>query len=192
MVGTDFERVPSFVFGEGLAGTKGTTMGKMPQKLRETIASNIRQCRVRTYPGRGGGKKCAEEFGVSPQQWSPWESGKRTPDELRLEQIAVFFKTTVEWLRTDHSLATETSQTIPNPIPSPSASPSMYRINYQILYELMVLTGKLQQLCATILSEGIALPIPAGAPPITVRSPHCSGFTSSEVASTPSGTGFPG
>ncbi len=77
-------------------------MGKMPDALRETIARNIRDCRMNKYPGRGGGKRCAESFGVSPQQWSPWESGKRTPDELRLEQIANFFGATVEWFRRDH------------------------------------------------------------------------------------------
>ena len=77
-------------------------MGKMPDALRETIARNIRECRLRKFPGRGGGKRCAESFGVSPQQWSPWESGKRTPDELRLEQIAAFFDSTVEWFRRDH------------------------------------------------------------------------------------------
>ena len=77
-------------------------MGKMPDALRETIARNIRYCRMRKFPGRGGGKRCAESFGVSPQQWSPWESGKRTPDELRLEQIANFFGTTLEWFRRDH------------------------------------------------------------------------------------------
>ena len=77
-------------------------MGKMPDALRETIARNIRDCRMNKFPGRGGGKRCAESFGVSPQQWSPWESGKRTPDELRLEQIANFFATTVEWFRRDH------------------------------------------------------------------------------------------
>ena len=77
-------------------------MGKMPDALRETIARNIRDCRMNKFPGRGGGKRCAESFGVSPQQWSPWESGKRTPDELRLEQIANFFTTTVEWFRRDH------------------------------------------------------------------------------------------
>lgn len=77
-------------------------MGKMPNALRENIARNIRECRLKNFPGRGGGKRCAESFGVSPQQWSPWESGKRTPDELRLEQIANFFGTTVEWFRRDH------------------------------------------------------------------------------------------
>ncbi|MCC8190320.1 MAG: helix-turn-helix transcriptional regulator [Planctomycetes bacterium] len=77
-------------------------MGKMPNALRENIARNIRDCRLKNFPGRGGGKRCAESFGVSPQQWSPWESGKRTPDELRLEEIAKFFGTTVEWFRRDH------------------------------------------------------------------------------------------
>lgn len=80
-------------------------MGKIPHHLRETIARNIRNCRLRKFPGRGGAKKCAEEFGVSPQQWSPWERGGRTPDEDRLEAIAMFFGVTVEFLRRDRSIA---------------------------------------------------------------------------------------
>ncbi len=78
-------------------------MGKIPNELRKIIARNIRDCRVKKFPGRGGGKKCAETFGVSPQQWSPWERGMRTPDELRLSQIAEFFGVTVEFLRRDNS-----------------------------------------------------------------------------------------
>ncbi len=77
-------------------------MGKIPKDLREAIARNIRDCRMKKFPGRGGGKKCAEEFGVSPQQWSPWERGMRTPDELRLSQIADFFGVSVEFLRRDN------------------------------------------------------------------------------------------
>lgn len=77
-------------------------MGKIPNELRETIARNIRDCRMKKFPGRGGGKKCAESFGVSPQQWSPWERGMRTPDEQRLSQIADFFGVTVEFLRRDN------------------------------------------------------------------------------------------
>ncbi len=65
-------------------------MGKIPNELREIIARNIKQCRVKKYPGRGGGKKCAEAFGV-------------TPDELRLSQIADFFGVSVEWMRRDNS-----------------------------------------------------------------------------------------
>lgn len=79
-------------------------MGKIPNELRETIARNIRECRMKKYPGRGGGKKCAESFGVSAQQWSPWERGMRTPDELRLLQIADFFGVTVEFLRRDNRI----------------------------------------------------------------------------------------
>ncbi|MDR1612772.1 MAG: helix-turn-helix transcriptional regulator [Planctomycetota bacterium] len=79
----------------------------MPSELRETIAGNIRDCRQNKFPGRGGGKKCAEAFGVSPQQWSPWERGMRTPDELRLSQIAAFFGVSVEYLRRDNSAPRE-------------------------------------------------------------------------------------
>ena len=82
-------------------------MGKIPDELRETIARNIRECRMKKYPGRGGGKKCAGAFGVSPQQWSPWERGLRTPDEVRLTQIAGFFGVTVEYLRRDNRLKQE-------------------------------------------------------------------------------------
>lgn len=78
-------------------------MGKIPKELRDTIARNIRNCRMNKFPGRGGGKKCAEAFGVSPQQWSPWERGMRTPDEYRLSQIAKFFDVSVEFLRRDNS-----------------------------------------------------------------------------------------
>ncbi len=74
-------------------------MGRIPAELRASIAANIRSERLKKYPGRGGGKQCAKDFGVSPQQWSPWERGKRTPDELRLEAIAEFFGVTVAYLR---------------------------------------------------------------------------------------------
>lgn len=74
-------------------------MGKIPKELRQKIADSIKSLRLKQYPGRGGGKRCAEAFGVSPQQWSPWERGMRTPDEDRLLQIADFFKTTVEDIR---------------------------------------------------------------------------------------------
>ncbi len=78
-------------------------MGKIPTELRNIIARNIRECRKKKFPGRGGSKKCAEKFGVSPQQWSPWERGKRTPDEDRLAKIAKFFGVDVEFLRRDNS-----------------------------------------------------------------------------------------
>ncbi len=97
-------------------------MGKIPSELRETIAKNIRDCRMKKFPGRGGGKKCAESFGVSPQQWSPWERGMRTPDELRLSQIADFFGVTVEFLRRDNAVRPPESAL--------SESPSAYGMLY--------------------------------------------------------------
>ena len=93
-------------------------MGRIPNHLRITIASNIRECRLKKFPGRGGGKECAEAFGVSPQQWSPWERGMRTPDEKRRAQLAEFFGVSVEYLRSDHSS--------PNTPPQPeSTEPSL-------------------------------------------------------------------
>ena len=83
--------------------TKGLSMGRIPDELRQIIAANIRAERMKKFPGRGGGKRCAEAFGVSPQQWSPWERGTRTPDEIRLQQLAGFFSVTVEHMRRDHS-----------------------------------------------------------------------------------------
>ncbi len=103
---------------------KGLSMGRIPDELRKTIAANIRAERVKNFPGRGGGKKCAEAFShyigrnVSPQQWSPWERGMRTPDESRLQQIADFFDTTVENLRRN------TSKTATPPTPPDSSSSS--------------------------------------------------------------------
>ena len=100
-------------------------MGAIPQELREIIAWNIRACRVRKFPGRGGGKKCAEAFGVSPQQWSPWERGMRTPDEIRLSQMAEFFDVTVEWMRRDHRPppAEQPQETPPKTDSPPAPSP---------------------------------------------------------------------
>lgn len=100
-------------------------MGRIPNALRETIAKNIRSCRVKRFPGRGGSKKCAEALGVSPQQWSPWERGMRTPDEGRMIAIAKFFGVTVEWLRTDHSMppGQEQSQEQPGEPPGEQSNP---------------------------------------------------------------------
>ena len=93
--------LPPFLLAARL--TKGLSMGRIPEELRRIIAANIRAERMKKYPGWGGGKRCAEAFGVTPQQWSPWERGTRSPDEFRLRQLAEFFGVTVEHLRCDHS-----------------------------------------------------------------------------------------
>ncbi len=86
---------------------------RIPIPLRVIIARNIRRCRFQKFGGRGGSKRCAEAFGVSPQQWSPWERGMRTPSESRLAEIADFFGVTVEWMCRENG-----------PPPEPQASPS--------------------------------------------------------------------
>ncbi len=77
-------------------------MARIPDELRQLIARNIKFCRLQRYAGRGGVKQCAEAFGVMPQQWSPWEKGRRTPDENRMVQIADFFGVTVDYLCSSH------------------------------------------------------------------------------------------
>ena len=102
-------------------------MGKIPKTLRLTIAANIRACRMKKFPGHGGCTKCAKAFGVSPQQWSPWERGRRMPDETRLEQIATLFGVTVEYLRKDHSHILPdppSSGVVPNSHPTTAEPPA--------------------------------------------------------------------
>lgn len=82
-------------------------MAKIPEDLRKVIGDNIRSCRQKAFPGRGGGKQCAAALGVSPQQWSPWEKGTRTPDETSLRAIAKLFGVDVEYMRHDNTASTE-------------------------------------------------------------------------------------
>jgi transcriptional regulator with XRE-family HTH domain len=78
-------------------------MGKVPGDLRKNIAANIRDCRSKQYPRWGGSKLCAQDFGVSPQQWSQWERGTHMPDEFRMIEIARFFDVSTEYLRRDNT-----------------------------------------------------------------------------------------
>lgn len=69
-------------------------------ELRLLIAWRIRNERSKLFPGIGGAKKCAEKFGVSQQQWSLYESGRRTPDDERLSELADLFKVTLKHMKT--------------------------------------------------------------------------------------------
>ena len=64
---------------------------------RLIIAYNIKKRRMQKYPASG---KCAEDYGVPHSQWSPWESGKRTPDPKRLVSIAKFLGCNAKDLQT--------------------------------------------------------------------------------------------
>ncbi len=77
-------------------------MAKIPEALKKTVGANIAFLRKKKFPGFGGAQICAAEFGVSPQQWSPWERGSRMPNEDRMQSIAEFFGVTVAWIREDH------------------------------------------------------------------------------------------
>ena len=86
-------------------------MGKVPVDLRRNIAANIRNCRCSRYPKWGGSKRCAEDFGVSPQQWSQWERGSHMPDEYRMMEIADFFGVSTAYLRRDNNVQSAGSGT---------------------------------------------------------------------------------
>lgn len=143
-------------------------MGKIPAELRTTIAVNIRKCRLKRFPGRGGGMRCAAAFGVSPQQWSPWERGMRTPDELRMRQIARFFNVTVEYLRTDHTAEAERQSAPPPSTPfiddQPSPPPLLAR---DVRCMLAALTKELTEsgIKVTITLEKQAAPAHPVSPP---------------------------
>lgn len=97
-------------------------MGKIPPNLKADIGRNIKRERVKKIgPQRGMSKKCAKEFGVSPQQWSPWENAMRTPDEHRMEDLARFFGVSKEYLRRsaqDYDLTySQWQQGVRNPLP---------------------------------------------------------------------------
>lgn len=56
---------------------------------RLIIAYNIKKERKARFKTAG---ECVEKYGVQHSQWSPWESGRRTPDPKRLEDLEKFFK----------------------------------------------------------------------------------------------------
>ena len=113
-------------------------MGRIPENLKQLIGKNLRAYRMRRFPGYGGSKKCAEALGVSQQQWSTWESGRRMPDEVRLAGIAAFFQIRVEELRQELSFS------LPAACPDPEISEFLSCSGR--LFELLL---KLQQNVAT-------------------------------------------
>lgn len=75
----------------------------LTKEQRKNLVENLRALRTSRYPGRGGSRKAANDFGVVPQQWSHWENGKRTPSNAYLKKIADFFGvTTDDLLRPGH------------------------------------------------------------------------------------------
>lgn len=70
------------------------------KELRDIIAWRITSERHKRFPQHGGAGKCAKEFGLSVQQWSQYENGRRTPGDDRLKEIADHFDVSPEHLKT--------------------------------------------------------------------------------------------
>ncbi len=98
---------------------------------RVTIAKNISACRIEKFPEHGGSRKCAAEFSryigkhITPQQWSVWECGMRTPKEESLQQIAEFFGKTLEYMYSDNSPPASPIPVMPRDVPAGSSYADM-------------------------------------------------------------------
>ena len=55
------------------------------------LAVNIRSCRDKYFPERGGGNRLAKAIGVSPQLMSQWVNGARMPPVEKLHALAKVF-----------------------------------------------------------------------------------------------------
>lgn len=67
-------------------------------KFEATPINHIKN-REKRYPFHGGKGKCAMDFGVSPQMWSNWETGRSTPDDANQAKLAEFFGISLSQLR---------------------------------------------------------------------------------------------
>lgn len=86
-----------------------------PQKdetLCRIISKNIRELRLKKFPGHGGQTKCATKFDVNVRTWNGWEAGRNIPSEEYQRKLAVFFSISVAQLRGDLPLKTEKSPVI--------------------------------------------------------------------------------
>lgn len=66
------------------------------------IRSVLKKFREKQFPGRGGIRICAEKFGIHPQQWRDWESGKQEPRADYLQKLSEFMKVSVDELLADN------------------------------------------------------------------------------------------
>lgn len=73
--------------------------GKKDKTLGEAIRCAITRLREERYPGHGGKKKCAEDFGIHPQMWRDWENGHRTPGSAYQKKLSEFFGVSLAQLR---------------------------------------------------------------------------------------------
>lgn len=81
--------------------------------LSETIRSNIKKMRAKKFPEYGSQVKCATAFGISPQMWSNWETGRNTPDDAYQARLAAFFGVSVAELRGETDPIRDTSAAAP-------------------------------------------------------------------------------
>lgn len=80
-------------------------MTNNPLTPSDHISNAMKKYREKLYPGHGGKKKCAEDFGVNAQLWRDWESGHTIPSAKNQKKIADFFGITLAELRGEDSVS---------------------------------------------------------------------------------------
>lgn len=95
----------------------GCIVKNFTREQRDAVAEVIWALRRSRYPEHGGARRAAGDFGVSPTQWSQWETGKRMPGRLRLRQLAQFFGVTPQTFLGDAAAPA-------SPVPGAPVSPS--------------------------------------------------------------------
>lgn len=72
---------------------------KRDATLASAIRSAIKKNRQKKFPGYGGQKKCAENFGADRAKWSKWENGLSVPSDTEQRRLAAFFGISMAELR---------------------------------------------------------------------------------------------
>lgn len=72
---------------------------KKDENLAKTMGCIIKKFREKLFPGHGGKKKCAEQFGINAQMWGDWEGGRKLPGDANQKKLAVFFDISMAELR---------------------------------------------------------------------------------------------
>ncbi len=73
-------------------------MQTLTKSQLKRLAENIRSCRDKQFPERGGNNRLAKAIGVSPQMLSQWVNGARMPPIEKLQALANVFGLSIQAL----------------------------------------------------------------------------------------------
>ncbi|MCD8349182.1 MAG: helix-turn-helix transcriptional regulator [Planctomycetaceae bacterium] len=73
-------------------------MQTLTRSQLKRMAENIRSCRDKQFPERGGNNRLAKAIGVSPQTLSQWINGSRMPPIEKLQALVTVFGISIQAL----------------------------------------------------------------------------------------------